>query len=1017
MKKFKFINNVTGWVVFAIAAAVYILTIEPTASFWDCGEFISSAFKLEVGHPPGAPFFMLMGKIASLFAGNNVLLVPKMVNTMSALASGFCILFLFWTITHLARKIIGNKEEYTTGELIGIIGSGIVGALAYTFSDSFWFSAVEGEVYASSSLFTALVFWAVLKWEDVADQKYANRWLVLIAYLMGLSIGVHLLNLLAIPAIVLVYYFKKYKATPRGITIAILTSFAILAFVMYGMIQGIITVASWFELLFVNTFNAPYRSGLIFLILALFAFIVIGLVITQRKGKPLWHTIILCFAVILLGYSSYAAVIIRSQANTPMDQNNPETMFNLLSYLNREQYGDRPLLYGPYYNSPIRDVTEGKPIYAAKDGKYVKVGSRQEYKYDEKFETIFPRMFSREHSDSYKQWVSGKGTPIQTTSEQGNEPITLNKPTFLDNLEFFFSYQVNYMYIRYFMWNFSGRQNDIQGHGGILKGQWITGINFIDQMRLGPQDNLPKSLASNKARNKYYMLPFILGILGLLFQAQRNKKDFWTVMLLFFMTGLAIVLYLNQTPLQPRERDYAYSGSFYAYAIWIGLGVLGLINSFSKKTQALPAIFVTLLSLVLVPGIMASENWDDHDRSNRYTCRDFAYNYLNSCDKNAIIFTNGDNDTFPLWYAQEVENIRTDVRVVNMSYLGADWYIEQMQRKAYESDPLPFSMTRDKYIAGTRDMLYVIERVKDYTDLKEAMDFVASDNEQTKSYYGQHIDYLPAKKLKITVDSAAVLKSGTVSPQFAKSIVPEMRWELKRDRIFKNDMMVLDLLANNNWKRPVYFAITVSDENYQGLEKYFRLDGLAYRIVPIESNRQDGQNGSVDTKILYENLIHKFKWGGIDNPKVYLDENNMRMLMNFRNNFSRLSEALLAENKVDSAVKVLNKCLEIMPPKLIPINYYALPLIDQFYQAKQTQTANKLINDLYANTLDDLKYYFRMKGNKVESVDYEKRFSLQILQELMKITQLHKQDQLFEKISKSFQEYYSFYQQTSGGIQ
>jgi hypothetical protein len=1018
MKQFKLFNNVTGWIVFAISAAVYILTIEPTASFWDCGEFISSAFKLEVGHPPGAPFFMLMGNIATLFAGGNVELVAKMVNIMSALASGFTILFLFWTITHLARKIIGTKENYSLGELIGIIGSGAVGALAYTFSDSFWFSAVEGEVYASSSLFTALVFWAILKWEDVADEKFSNRWLVFIAYLMGLSIGVHLLNLLAIPPIVLIYYFRKYPVNRKGIILTVLLSFGILGFVMYGMIQGTITIASWFELMFVNGFGLPYRSGLIFFVLVLIILVVLGLYYTRKTGKALLNTIILCMTVILMGYSSYAVTVIRSAADTPMDQNDPETMFNLLSYLNREQYGDRPLLYGAYYNSPIRGTKEGKAIYAAKDGKYVQVGTRPEYKFDEKFETFFPRMYSREasHIQAYKEWGGDKGIPIQTTNDQG-ETTTINKPSFVENLAFFFSFQINYMYIRYFMWNFSGRQNDVQGQGGILKGQWITGIKFLDEIRLGPQDNLPKSLSQNKARNKYYMLPFILGLLGFLFHLQRHKKDFWAVSLLFFMTGLAIVLYLNQTPYQPRERDYAYSGSFYAYAIWIGLGVLAIIHTLSKKISAIPAIGATLIALVLVPGIMASENWDDHDRSGRYTARDFAFNYLNSCDKNAIIFTNGDNDTFPLWYAQEVEGIRTDVRVINLSYLGADWYIEQMQRKAYESDVIPFSMTRDKYLAGTRDICYVVDRMQgEYTELKDAMDFVASDDPQTKIVpgYNERVDYIPAKKLKITIDSAQILKSGVVSSKYANRIVHEMKWELKGNAIYKNDMMVLDLLANNHWKRPIYFAITVSDDNYQGLEKYFRLDGLAYKILPVDFTRPDGQTGGVDAELLYENLINKFKWGGIANPKVYLDENNLRMLSNFRNNFAKLAEALIAENKIDSAVKVLDKCLEVMPPQQIPINYYALPVIDQYYRARQIEKGNKLLNELYANTLEELKYLFRIKGKLATTVDYEKRLNLQILNELVRIAQANKQTEMVTKISASFQEYVTYYEQSMG---
>ena len=1024
MKKYKFINNIAGWIVFAIASAVYILTIEPTASFWDCGEFIATALKLEVGHPPGNPLFQMLGNIATLFAGGNAQLIPVTVNIYSALCSGFTILFLFWSITHLARKMVGNKEEFTTGQVIAIMGSGIVGALAYTFSDSFWFSAVEAEVYASSSFFTAIVFWAILKWEDGADEKYANRWLILIAYLMGLSIGVHLLNLLAIPALGLVYYFRKYTVTRKGLITAISISVVILLAVLYGIIQGLFKVASWFELAFVNGFGLPFNSGWIFYTLLIVGSVVWGIWYTSKKGKVLWNTILLCLAVILLGYSSYVLVIIRSNTNTPLNENNPSNVFNLLSYLNREQYGDRPLFFGQYYNSPIRESKEGSAIWGEKDGKYIEISHKQEYIYDSKFTTFFPRMHSREssHIEAYKSWGAIKGTPIATTNERGDQE-TIYKPTFGENLTFFFRYQVGFMYFRYFMWNFAGRQNDIQGHDNIsLKGNWISGISFFDEniRGLGPQDNLPPSLKNNKGRNTYFMLPLLLGLIGMFFHMQRNNKDFWVVMVLFFLTGLAIVLYLNQTPYQPRERDYAFVGSFYAFAIWIGLGVMAIIDWLSKRKQGVAiGALVTAGTLVLVPGLMAQQNWDDHDRSGRYTCRDFACNYLNSCEKNAIIFTNGDNDTFPLWYAQEVENVRTDIRVVNLSYLGADWYIEQMQRKVYESDPLPFSMNKPKYQSGNRDALYIIDRLNgQYCDLKEAMAFVASDSIDTKTLPNasrEKVDYLPAKNLSLKVDPSVVLANKVVAPKYANSIVPEMKWELTDSRykdkksyrsvIYKNDMMVLDLMAQNNWKRPVYFAMTVSEENYLGLEKYFRLDGLAYRIVPIETVRPDGQSGFIDSDILYENLMNKFKWGNIADPKVYLDETNLRMLSNFRNNFARLAEQLINENKVDSAVTVLDKCFKVMPVSQVPVNYWTLPVLEQYYRAKQFAKGNKLAEQIFETTNLDLKYYSKIKGKLGQSITSEKKMGLYTLSNLAKLAEGYNQKPLSDKFNAALQNY------------
>jgi hypothetical protein len=1026
MKKFKLVNNIAGWTIFAIAAIVYILTSEPTASFWDCGEFISCGYKLEVSHPPGYPMFAMICRFAAMFAGGDVTKVPVAMNTYSGMASAFAVLFLFWIITHLAVKIIGKKESYSVREYIMIIGSGAVGALTFTFSDSFWFSAAETIVFSSSTMFTALIFWSILKWEDSADEKYSNRWLVLIAYLMGLTIGIHLLNLLTIPALGLVYYFRKYPFSRKGLIFTILISLTILGVIMYGIIQGTFIVASWFELLFVNGFGLPFNSGWIFFVIAVIALVVWGIRYTDKHGKPLWNTVLICFSVIMLGYSSYTMTIIRSNAGTPLSEDNPSNLFNLISYLSREQYGDRPLMYGHYFNAPVIESKEGQAVWGQKDGKYVAVSHKPEYVYDPRFCTVFPRMFSNEsnHVDAYKKWANIKGIPIQVTNPQNGEPQTLYKPTFGENMKFFFNYQIGWMYLRYFMWNFSGRQNDIQGYGDILKGNWISGIKPLDAMRLGSQDNLPENVSgykyrTNRARNTYFMLPLLLGLIGLYFHYQKQKKDFWVILILFFMTGLAIVLYLNQTPYQPRERDYSYVGSFFSFSIWIGLGVMAIIDRLSKYTLAVPAaIGSTLVCLALVPGRMAQQNWGDHNRSGRFTSTDFAFDYLNSCEPNAIIFTNGDNDTFPLWCVQEVFGIRPDVRVVNLSYLGADWYIDQMERKVNQSHPLAFSMKHDKYKTGSRDALYVIDRLNgQYADLKEVMQFVASDDEQTKTLPNsrEKIDYLPAKNFSVKVDRQEIIDNKVVSDKFLSAVVPEMKFELTnprsrdkkvyRNAIYKNDMMVLDLVAQNNWKRPIYFAITVGDENYLGLEKYFRLDGLAYRLVPIQSNSADGQYGIIDSKILYDNLMNKFKWGNIADPRVYIDENNMRMLSNFRNNFARLAEQLLNENKVDSAVKVLDKCFKVMPVEQVPMNYWALPLIEQYYRAKQTSKANMLADKLFESISEETRYYFKLKGDAAKNIDNEKQMCLYTLNQLGRIAESNHQKELSAKIQSTLQGY------------
>ncbi|MDQ3050196.1 MAG: DUF2723 domain-containing protein [Bacteroidota bacterium] len=1034
MKNYNRINNLTGWIAFAIAAFVYLTSIEPTASFWDCGEFIAAAFKLQVGHPPGASLFLLIGRVFTLFAGGDVKLVPIMVNVMSALASAVTILFLFWSITHIARKLVKvADDQLTSGHYVMIMGSAFVGAVTYTFSDSFWFSAVEGEVYAMSSMFTAIVFWAMLKWEHHANERHSDRWLILIAYLMGLSIGVHLLNLLTIPALAYIYYFKKYKITTGGLVKTAIMGVSILGIVQYVIIQGFVKIGAHFDLFFVNTLGLPFWTGFLFFVLIIVTGIIFGLKYTEAKNKPIWNTAVLCFAFIILGYSSYAQVVIRSLANPPMDENNPENAFALLSYLNREQYGDRPLLYGQYYNAKLLDQKEGSMAYAAKNGKYVATSPKIEAVYDPKASTIFPRMHSNQenHVAAYKEWTGIK---------------TDRTPTMGENLNFFFSYQLGHMFWRYFMWNFAGRQNDLQGHGGINKGNWLSGIKPIDSMRLGPQDKLPQSMTWNKAMNTYYMLPMILGLIGLIYHFRKSQHDGAVVMLLFFFTGIAIVIYLNQTPYQPRERDYAYSGSFYAFSIWIGLGVMALADWLTRKTTPMVAgITATAICFAAVPVVMAKENWNDHDRSHRYTSRDFAYNYLNSCAPNAIIFTNGDNDTFPLWYIQEVEGVRTDVRVVNLSLLNTDWYIEQMRHKAYDSDPVPFSLTYEKIIQGTRDYVPFYDRtLPGYTDLKQIVEFIGSDDAGAKAMTqgGSNINYYPTKKFSIPVDPAKVVEYGIVTPEDADKIVNRVEFEISKNYITKAEIMILDLLAHNNWKRPIYFAVTVGSESYMNLEDYFQLEGLAYRLVPIKSVRQpDGQTGRVNTKDMYDNMVNDFLWGNMNDPRVYLDQNNLNMTMNLRNNFSRLAETLLSEGKRDSALTVLNKCLEMMPDKTVPYNIMMIRIIEIYYAAAMfnnqpqvdpttgmvinagmelsdtksktaMETGNQVLKRLADIYEDDIEYYLSLKGTKYSKlVERDLGQGIAVMQELVRLAKNSGQDALAKELENRFkaieQKYYS----------
>lgn len=1010
MKQYKLVDNVIGWLTFLIAAFVYCSTIEPTASFWDCPEFITTGYKLEVGHPPGAPFFMLTANLFSQFASDPSQ-VARMVNTMSALLSATTILFLFWSITHLTRKlIVKDWSSLTTAKLIAIEASGLVGALIYTFSDTFWFSAVEGEVYAYSSAFTAIVFWLILKWEDHADEPHADRWLVLIAYMTGLSIGVHLLNLLCIPAIVLVYCYRRFPNIElKGSLIALAVSFVIVAAVLYGVVPGIITVGGWFELFFVNTLHCPFNTGEI-----VYIFLLVGIVIwaiyetfTNRSqlrqniafilsigmlGIPfygwgwqaviigvvvlvaLWfvlnykkkienklvpwisarikNTTLLCLLMLMIGYSTYAVIVIRSTANPPMDQNSPEDIFTLGSYLSRDQYGDRPLAYGQAYTSQIAfDVegnmcipsrTKGAPIYqrkekASKDEKdsYFVVSTKDKLQYAQNM--VFPRMYSADHAKAYESWLGGV-SGYEVPYDRCGEPVMVKMPSQWDNIRFFLSYQCNFMYWRYFMWNFCGRQNDIQGNGELEHGNWITGISFIDNLMYGDQSKLPDDLKNNKGHNVFYGLPLILGLIGLFWQAWRGRRgirQFWVVFFLFFMTGLAIVIYLNQTPMQPRERDYAYAGSFYAFAIWCGMGVAALFDLINKrlKQNATATAAIVGAVCVLVPIQMASQTWDDHDRSNRYTCRDYGQNYLMTLQEkgNPIIFTNGDNDTFPLWYNQEVEGVRTDARVCNLSYVNTDWYIDQMKRPAYNSPALPISWPRLDYCSGTNEYVRVNPAIKE-----QVLDFFKHYPEEAKKQFGdepfelhnimkywvrskdEDMHVIPTDTIYLKIDKEAVKKSGMMMA--CDSIPDHMVISLAgKTALYKGELMMLEIIAQCNWTRPVYVATTVGEGNYLNLGNNFVREGLANRITPFTTSAAGARK--FDTEKTYQSVMHRYKWGGLEKPGLYLDETVMRMCYTHRHLLNDLALQLIAEGQLEKAKNVVQLSEKVLPAYNVPYTY------------------------------------------------------------------------------------------------
>ncbi|GAE17955.1 competence protein F homolog [Bacteroides pyogenes DSM 20611 = JCM 6294] len=1172
MKQYRTVNNLMGWLTFIIAATVYCLTIEPTASFWDCPEFITTGYKLEVGHPPGAPFFMLVANLFSQFA-SDVTTVAKMVNYMSALMSAACILFLFWSITHLVRKLVITDENHiTSGQLITIMGSGLVGALVYTFSDTFWFSAVEAEVYAFSSLFTAIVFWLILKWEDVADEPHSDRWIILIAYLTGLSIGVHLLNLLCLPAIVLVYYYKRTpNATAKGSLIALLGSGVLVAAVLYGIVPGIVKVGGWFELLFVNGLGMPFNTGVVVYIIVLAAALIwgvyesyteknktrmavsfvltiallgipfyghgtssvlIGILVIAALGFYLapkmqqkmkekarisartLNTALLCTMMIVIGYSSYALIVIRSTANTPMDQNSPEDIFTLGEYLGREQYGTRPLFYGPAFSSKVAlDVKDGYcvPRQTEKASKYIRkektspdekdsymeLTGRVEYQYAQNM--LFPRMYSSSHAALYKQWVDIKGKDV--AYDECGRNIMVNIPTQWENIKFFFTYQLNFMYWRYFMWNFAGRQNDIQGSGEIEHGNWITGISFIDKMLVGDQELLPKELKENKGRNVFYCLPLLLGLIGLFWQAYRSQRgiqQFWVVFFLFFMTGIAIVLYLNQTPAQPRERDYAYAGSFYAFSIWIGMGVAGLIQWCSrmkpqkrlidgateeeaekirKTLEAKRATFITkeeeeeledklaslyetyipfnptptvagLVSLLclLVPIQMAGQTWDDHDRSGRYVARDFGQNYLMTLQEkgNPIIYTNGDNDTFPLWYNQEVEGFRTDARTCNLSYLQTDWYIDQMKRPAYDSPSLPITWERAEYVEGQNEYIPIRPEVRKHIDemYAQAENALKGGNPEAmnelKNQFGENpyelknilkywvrsdkegLRVIPTDSIVVKIDKEAVRRSGMKIPAALGDSIPDyMTISLKdsngkpKRALYKSELMMLEMLANANWERPIYMAITVGVDNQLGMNKHFIQEGLAYRFTPFDT---DKLGVKIDSEKMYDNLMNKFKFGGIDKPGIYIDENLMRMCYTHRRIFSQLVSQLVKEGEKEKALKALDYAEKKIPAYNVPYDWAngAFQMAEAYYQLGQKEKADKIMDELANKSLEYMIWYLSMSDAQLAIAGENFVYNASLLDAYIRLLQKYDSQELAKHYSVQFDTLYKEYVKRMG---
>ena len=1000
MPNFQKFNTYAGWVVFAIATLVYVLTVEETASFWDCGEFIASSFKLQVPHPPGAPFFLLMGRLFSFLAFGDTTQVAYWINMISVLSSGFTILFLFWSISLLGRKLFKiNDQEITMPQAVTILGGSAVGALAYTFSDSFWFSAGEAEVYAMSSFFTAFVFWAILKWERITDESEANRWLILIAYMMGLSIGVHLLNLVTIPALAMIYYYKKYQPTTMGFVATMLVSGLIIVTILSGIIPGLPSLAGAFEIFFVNNLGLPFGSGIIVISVILVGGVVYGIFRTQKQNRQILNTAMLSLAFVLIGYSSYAIIVIRSNYNTPIDQNNPDDIMSIVSYLKREQYGYRPLMHGRYFTAELTDQKKGKPVYVRGKEKYEIAQYKIENVYDPSQTTILPRIYSNDnnHVARYREVLGLKDGEV---------------PSFSDNIAFLLKHQLGHMYLRYFLWNFAGRESDVQ-----------------DARWLKPWDtkkDLPERYAVNKARNNYLMLPLILGIIGMLFQYKRHEKGFWVVTLLFFLTGIALILYLNSPPIEPRERDYIYVGSFYAFAIWIGFGTMALADWLKKYLKDFKAPAAATALSMIVPVLMAAEGWDDHDRSNRYFSVDSAINYLESCAPNAILFTGGDNDTFPLWYAQEVEGVRTDVRVIVLTYFATDWYIDQMRRQTYESEPLPFSLTPKNYKqGGANDYVLVREdpRLKGQAvDLDQFLRLIREESDLLRlpTSFGDSVSVMPAKRIVLNVDSAEVVSKGIIPEGKEDLITDQMVIPIKGGALYKNDLALLDIIASNNWERPIYFNQTSLMNINLNLRDYVVQEGATFRLLPIDSRKQRANSTSlnteldftasqdmVNTEVMYDNMMNKFRWRELDNPDTYYttEDYKDKAVSVHRSYLNNLAKGLIDENKIEKAREVLLKGLDTMPDKAVPFGIYNAESVGLLFQVGENERALEVSEILSRRADQELGYLTR---NGITNRDTY--INLRILDVLRNTMKAMGQTEEAQALEETFLQHYSTFQ-------
>lgn len=998
MSNFKKLNNIGGIIALIFGTAVYTMTMEASASLWDCGEFIAACYKQLVVHPPGAALFLMIGRVFTLFAPSPQS-VALSINFMSALCSGLAMMFLFWITTYLARKILTkNGQELSGSNMWIVLASGLIAAMTGTFCDTIWFSAVEGEVYSMSLMFTALVFWLMTKWEQHADEPYADRYLLLIAFLMGCSIFVHWLNLLTIPAIALMYYFHRYQPTTKGAIIALLVGFIILLLFMQVVITGAVDFIAAIELLFVNSFGLPFNSGVWFALLIIIAAFVGSLFYTYKKSYVTLHNIILGFMFILIGYSTVTTIVIRSISEPSINMNDPSDPISLAAYLHREQYGSRPLFLGYFYNDNPTDIVYTGVRYQKGETKYDEVGKKFDYAYEKSSKKLFPRIHDNKSKDLYERWLGLRKN---------------QDPSYFDNIKYFFIYQLNYMYVRYFMWNFVGRQNDEQGVGlgddGLRYGNWLSGIPFLDNILNGflePQNSsLPEYVKNNPSRATFFFLPLLLGLLGLVYQAVNDRRRFYIILILFLMTGVVFILYGNAPPLEPRERDYIYAGSFFTFSMWVGLGCMALFDMLRKYIKGNAGVALSFALCLIVPFLMGSQGWVSHDRSGRTAARDFAADYLNSCAPNAIIFTQGDNDTYPLWYAQEVEGIRRDVRVVNLSLLGVDWYINQCRKKLNDADGVKMTLQANQIAGSKRDVTYYVEDTRiapadRYIDLKQIISFIGDDKAAQLTSSGERMNYYPTKKMQIPVDSLKVIANGTVQPEDMGLIVPQLTFELKKNSLLKNDLAVLDIIASNNWERPVYFAISVERGAYMGLEKYFQLEGLAYRLVPIEAKSEGNSPylGRVQTKIMADNLLNKFSFGNLEKPDVYANNDMRRMLYNFRNNYVRLADAFIEEGKPEKAKEVLDRSLEFIPERTVPFDLYAYSMVASYYDVKDYEKGNEIIDKITDRLIEDLNYYKSLSPSMQKVFERDQQMAESFLMQFARSVQQAGQTEFYEKL-------------------